>query len=93
MVTMKNHWKAFLVFMKRNKEGAIVGSAVGMALFFYIKNKGIDMMAAASQKGLLDVIMSRSSPLVIADANVLVTCVLSGLLIGVILDALIKPGK
>ena len=93
MVKVKIYLKAFTNFMKVNKEGALIGAAAGTALFFYLKNKGIDFMAAAYQKGLLDVVMSRSSPIVIADAKVLIVCVLMGILIGVILDAFIKPGK
>ena len=93
MKVIKSFLKNFLLFLKRNKEGALAGGAVGVALFAYVKGQGINLMAAASSKGLLDVIMSRSTPLQVADAKVATVCILMGILVGTIIDAIWKPKK
>jgi hypothetical protein len=90
---MNKTFKTFLTFLRVNREGALIGGGVGFALFLYIKNQGISLMAAVSQKGLIDAAMSRSSLVAVADVKVAVTCVLLGALIGIIIDALIKPRR
>ena len=90
---MTDIWKTFKRFLKVNKEGALIGGSVGLALFIYVKAKGIDLMQATIQKGLVDAFMSRSSPAAIADVKVALTAVVLGALIGIIIDALFKPGK
>lgn len=89
----KAFWKGFGKFLYVNKEGALIGGSVGLAMYLYIKAQGVSLMAVTASRGMLDTVLPASTPLELASIKVALTCILVGSLIGIIADSIFKPGK
>lgn len=79
-------------FLRRNKEGGIIGAVAGALMAFYVRGSGLNFLGAASEPGLLDTIIT-AAPVDMAFYKMLIVYVFIGAAVGMFIDYVWKPGR
>lgn len=80
-------------FLKRNKEGVLIGGVMGAIAAYYLKAQGVNFLFAADSTGLINYVMTGASKIDLAFTKLFITYIIIGAAAGFVIDALINPKK